>query len=333
MTEKKIVFSGIQPTGCITIGNYIGAISQWKILQKKYFCIYCIADLHAITICPEKYILNKNILDTLSICLACGIKPEESIIFIQSHVPQHAQLNWVLNCFTNFGELKRMTQFKEKQYSNKNVNIGLFNYPVLMAADVLLYQTNKIPVGKDQIQHIELTRNIARRFNSIYGNIFKIPETIINKNGFCIKSLLNPKKKMSKSDINTNNFISLFDDDILVKKKINNAITDSDNPSIIKYDLYRKPGISNLLNILSNITGISIKKLEVELKNETYNDLKKYLIKELCSFLKEIREKYYFYRKNEKYLNNIIFSGAEIAKKYANVSIDKVFNAIGLYKI
>lgn len=329
--RKKIIFSGIQPTGLLTIGNYIGALSQWKKLQKKYFCIYCIADLHSLTIYQKKDILNKNILDTLAIFLACGIDPENSIIFVQSHIPQHVQLNWILNCFTNFGEIKRMTQFKQKiSFNKKNINIGLFNYPILMAADILLYQTSKVPVGKDQIQHIELTRRIAYRFNNIYGNIFTIPEKILNNNGSCIMSLLNPQKKMSKSDSNTNNIISLFDNDFMIRQKIKNAITDSDFPPNIKYDLKNKPGISNLLIILANITNCSIEQLEQNFKNKNYNDLKESIINYLCLFLNKLREKYFLYRKNEKYLKNIIVNGAKKAKKHADFTFKKVSNVIGL---
>ncbi|QJC35815.1 tryptophan--tRNA ligase [Enterobacteriaceae endosymbiont of Donacia sparganii] len=328
--KKKIIFSGIQPTGLLTIGNYIGALSQWKYLQKKYFCIYCIADLHSLTIFQEKNILNKNILDILSVCLACGINPKQSIIFIQSHVPQHSQLHWILNCFTNFGEIKRMTQFKEKIHLNKNVNVGLFNYPILMASDILLYQTNKIPVGKDQIQHIELTRDIAYRFNNIYGNIFTIPEKRLNNYGSCVMSLLDPKKKMSKSDYNNNNIISLFDDDFIIKQKINNAVTDSDYPPNIKYDLKNKPGISNMLIILSNITGHSIKNLEQNFKNKNYKDFKKSVIQNLCLFLNKLRKKYFFYRTNKILLKDIITTGATKAKKYASLTLKKVYDAIGL---
>ncbi|WP_425482910.1 tryptophan--tRNA ligase [Enterobacteriaceae endosymbiont of Donacia bicoloricornis] len=328
---KKIIFSGIQPTGLLTIGNYIGALSQWKELQKKYFCIYCIADLHSLTIYQKKEILNKNILDILAIFLACGIDPENNILFVQSHVPQHVQLNWILNCFTNFGEIKRMTQFKQKMSFHKNINIGLFNYPILMAADILLYRTNKVPVGKDQIQHIELTRNIAYRFNHIYGNIFTIPKKILNhNNGSCIMSLTNPQKKMSKSDSNKNSIINLFDNDDIVKQKIKNAITDSDNPPSIKYDLKNKPGISNLLAILANMTNCSIEQLEQNFKNKNYNNLKESTINHLCLFLNKLRKKYFFYRKDEKYLKYIMMNGSKRAKKHANIILNKVYNIIGL---
>ncbi|QJC30078.1 tryptophan--tRNA ligase [Enterobacteriaceae endosymbiont of Plateumaris sericea] len=334
MLIKPIVFSAIQPTGNLTIGNYIGALKQWKIIQKKFFCIYCIADLHSLTIYQKPNLLNKNVLNTLAVFLACGINPNKNIIFIQSHVPQHTQLSWILNCFTYFGELKRMIQFKEKMllFKNKNINIGLFNYPVLMAADILLYQSEKIPVGKDQIQHIEMVRNIAKRFNSTYGKIFTIPEKIINDQGSSIMSLLNPLKKMSKSDSNSNNIISLFDNNDVITKKIQNAVTDSDIPPNIIYDKINKPGISNLLSIMSNITNNSIQNLEIEFKGKTYNNLKKSIIEHLCIFLNKFRKKYFKYRKNKELLNNIIISGSSEARKKADITLNKVNNVIGLYK-
>ncbi|QJC36216.1 tryptophan--tRNA ligase [Enterobacteriaceae endosymbiont of Donacia cincticornis] len=330
--KKKIVFSGIQPTGLLTIGNYIGALSQWKKLQKKYFCIYCIADLHALTIYQKENVLNKNILDTLSVCLASGIDPKKNIIFIQSHVSQHTQLNWILNCFTNFGVLKRMTQFKKKIHLNKNINAGLFSYPILMAADILLYQTYKVPVGKDQIQHIELVRDIAYRFNKTYGKkIFTIPKKKLHENyGSCIMSLLSPMTKMSKSDDNKNNIITLFDSDLTIRKKIQHAVTDSDNPPNIKFDLKNKPGISNLLIILSNITEISIQKLEYYFYKKNYHDLKEFIIFNLCFFLKKFRKKFFLYRKNETLLKSIIINGAQKAEKYAKSTLKKVHNIIGL---
>ncbi|QJC30527.1 tryptophan--tRNA ligase [Enterobacteriaceae endosymbiont of Neohaemonia nigricornis] len=330
MSQKSIVFSGIQPTGELTIGNYIGALSQWKLMQKKYFCIYCIADLHALTNIQHNNVLQNNILDTLSILLACDIDPLKNIIFLQSDIPYHNQLNWILNCFTHFGELNRMTQFKNKKIYNQQINVGLFNYPILMASDILLYQATKIPVGKDQIQHLELTRTIANRFNNIYGKIFNIPTQIVKKYGNSIMSLLNPLKKMSKSDTNKNNIISLFDNNTTVKKKILHAVTDSDNPPLIIYNTKSKPGISNLLNILSNITNISIKKLEIQFHNKSYMDFKFYLVEKLCTFLTNLRKKYNFYRQNEEYLNNILNNGSKKAKTQALITLNKVYKSLGI---
>ena len=250
---KPIVFSGAQPSGELTIGNYMGALRQWVNMQDDYHCIYCIVDQHAITVRQDAQKLRKATLDTLALYLACGIDPEKSTIFVQSHVPEHAQLGWALNCYTYFGELSRMTQFKDKsaRYA-ENINAGLFDYPVLMAADILLYQTNLVPVGEDQKQHLELSRDIAQRFNALYGEIFKVPEPFIPKSGARVMSLLEPTKKMSKSDDNRNNVIGLLEDPKSVVKKIKRAVTDSDEPPVVRYDVQNKAGVSNLLDILSS---------------------------------------------------------------------------------
>lgn len=331
---KKIVFSGTQPSGTLTIGNYIGALSQWVDMQDKFFCIYCIVDLHAITVKQNSKILQKHILDTIAIYLSCGINPEKSIIFVQSHVPEHTQLNWILNCYTYFSELKRMTQFKKK--SNKleknNINCGLLNYPILMASDILLYNTSFVPVGQDQKQHLELSRNIANRFNVLYNKLlFSIPEPIILKLGSRIMSLMEPNKKMSKSDVNKNNIISLLDHPTLVVKKINKSVTDSDNPPLISYNMKKKSGISNLLNILSNISGESIFDLEKKFKGRVYSDLKRETAQSLCNLLKKLQKNYYQYRKDENYLKKVVQEGAKKASKYAKKTLKKVYQAIGLY--
>ncbi|MFQ8717178.1 MAG: tryptophan--tRNA ligase, partial [Enterobacter hormaechei] len=251
---KPIFFSGAQPSGELTIGNYMGALRQWVSMQDDYHCIYCIVDLHAITARQDPEKLRKATLDTLALYLACGIDPEKSTIFVQSHVPEHAQLGWALNCYTYFGELSRMTQFKDKsaRYS-ENINAGLFDYPVLMAADILLYQTNQVPVGEDQKQHLELSRDIAQRFNALYGDVFKVPEPFIPKSGARVMSLLEPTKKMSKSDDNRNNVIGLLEDPKSVVKKLKRAVTDSDEPPVVRYDVQNKAGVSNLLDILSGV--------------------------------------------------------------------------------
>lgn len=330
---KKIVFSGIQPSGSLTIGNYIGALNQWVNIQDKFNCIYCIADLHAITIQPNSDILRKNVFDTLALYLACGINPSKSIIFIQSHVSEHSQLNWILNCYTNFNELRRMTQFKNK-YKNlkKNTNCGILNYPILMASDVLLYQTNFIPVGADQKQHIELIKSIAYRFNNKFNDdqLFKIPKPLILKRGSRIMSLINTNKKMSKSDINKNNVIFLLEEPELIVKKIHQAVTDSDNPPLINYNIKEKAGISNLLNILSAISGKSILVLETEFKTKMYSQLKHQTSEYLCDLLVSIQKKYYFYRKNKDLLKTIIENGAKKAKIHAQFTIEKVYKSIGL---
>lgn len=331
--NKPIVFSGTQPSGSLTIGNYIGAIRQWVKMQHHYQCMYCIVDLHAITNRNNITCLNKKSLDTLALYLACGIDPKISTIFIQSHVTEHSQLNWILNCYSYFGELKRMTQFKEKieQYKGR-VSLGLFNYPILMASDILLYQSNLVPVGDDQIQHLELTQHIARRFNRKYGTIFTIPKILVPKFGSRIMSLLDPIKKMSKSDPNPNNYITLLDDTDLISKKIKRAVTDSDDPSVICYDPIAKPGISNLLTILSGITEYSMCNLERMFKKRTYAQLKNYVIEALSVMLTQLQQRYYQERSDEYKLNRILYIGAQKARHQANVTLQQVYKAMNLSK-
>lgn len=328
---KPIVFSGTQPSGKLTIGNYIGALRQWVNMQNDYECIYCIADLHAMTTLQHQNKLRISSLDTLAIYLACGIDPKKSIIFIQSHVSEHAQLFWLLNCYTYFGELNRMTQFKNQfnLYSEK-ISAGLFSYPVMMAADILLYQTNQVPIGKDQSQHLELSRNIARRFNNIYSNIFVIPEPYISKRCERIMGLLDPKKKMSKSDSNCNNIITLLENPELVFKKFKHALTDSEKPPKIRYEPINKPGISNLLNILSCLTDISISDLEKEFTGQMYSQFKQVIADTVSKKLKYLQEKYYMFRADENYLYKILHEGAEKAKDKARVTLEKTYSAIGL---
>ncbi|MFI4847424.1 MAG: tryptophan--tRNA ligase [Candidatus Makana argininalis] len=330
---KNIVFSGVQPSGNITIGNYIGCLSKWKDLQDKYDCIYCIADLHSMTVVKNYKKIKKLTLDLIATYIACGVNPVKSIIFIQSHVIEHTYLNWILNCYTNYGELKRMTQFKKKIINkNKNINIGFLNYPILMASDILLYKTNLVAVGYDQLQHLELTKKIAKRFNSIHGKkIFNIPHALISKNKSCIMSLLNPNKKMSKSDINNNNVIYLLENENSIRNKIQNAVTDSDIPPHIHYDPILKPGISNLLNILSFINNISIYKLEKKFCNKNYSIFKKYLSESIFYNIKSFQNKYFELRKEEDYLINIAFDGANKARNKAKTNIENIFNKINFY--
>lgn len=330
---KKIVFSGVQPSGQLTIGNYIGALKQWSSMQNDFNCIYCIVDLHAITVKQNLYLIQKNIFDTVAMYLSCGIDPKKSIIFVQSHVPEHAQLNWIFNCYTYYNELKLMTQFKNKLKNCKNkINCGLLNYPILMASDVLLYKASFVPVGSDQKQHIELIRKIAKRFNIMHDkDFFILPKPIILRVGSRIMSLMNPSKKMSKSDMNKNNVISLLDHPKLIVKKISMAVTDSNNPPLIYYNSKEKSGISNLLNILSAISGKNIFTLEKEFKGKMYSDLKKETSKYLCQLLNNIQIKYYEYRKNEKFLKKIIKEGAFKARIQAKKNLKEVFKKIGLY--
>ncbi|VFS85513.1 Tryptophan--tRNA ligase [Raoultella planticola] len=272
---KPIVFSGAQPSGELTIGNYMGALRQWVSMQDDYHCIYCIVDLHAITARQDPEKLRKATLDTLALYLACGIDPEKSTIFVQSHVPEHAQLGWALNCYTYFGELSRMTQFKDKsaRYS-ENINAGLFDYPVLMAADILLYQTNQVPVGEDQKQHLELSRDIAQRFNALYGEVFKVPEPFIPASGARVMSLLEPTKKMSKSDDNRNNVIGLLEDPKSVVKKIKRAVTDSDEPPVVRYDSRIKPVSPTCWIFFPGLPVRAFAELEQHFEGKMYGHLK-----------------------------------------------------------
>ncbi|QCI24039.1 tryptophan--tRNA ligase [Buchnera aphidicola (Macrosiphoniella sanborni)] len=333
--HKPILFSAIQPSGNLTIGNYIGTMRYWSSMQENYDCLYCIADLHALTTAQKNRLnLKKSILDTLSLYLASGVDPNKSIIFIQSHVHEHSQLNWILNCFSEFSELFRMTQFKQKRKIAKNaiqkINTALFNYPILMAADILLYQTNIVPVGKDQKQHIELTRNIAHRFNSLYGDIFTLPESLISEYGSKIMSLLEPKKKMSKSDINKKNVIYLLDDMHSIIKKINNAVTDSEIPSKIYYDIENKPGISNLLEILSAITNQDITILLKELEGVMYSEFKKIVIDSISKFLYNLQKSYNNYRCDETYLKKIAYEGAIKAQFKSKKTLKRVYDILGI---
>ncbi|WP_456310548.1 tryptophan--tRNA ligase [Serratia proteamaculans] len=328
--SKPIVFSGAQPSGELTIGNYMGALRQWVQMQDDYHCIYCIVDLHAITVRQDPVALRKATLDTLALYLACGIDPQKSTIFVQSHVPEHTQLSWILNCYTYFGELSRMTQFKDKSARyEENINAGLFDYPVLMAADILLYQTTQVPVGDDQKQHLELSRDVASRFNALYGDIFTVPEPIIPKSGARVMSLLEPTKKMSKSDDNRNNVIGLLEDPMSVVKKIKRAMTDGDEPPVVRYDVKEKPGVSNLLDILSGVTGKTMAELEAEFAGQMYGHLKGAVADAVSAMLGELQERYHRYRNDEAFLEQVMRDGAAKARAQAQGTLKKVYEAIG----
>lgn len=330
--NKPIVIGGAQPSGELTIGNYFGAIRQWIKLQNanQYDCLFCIVNQHAITVRQDPKKLKNATLDTLALYLACGIDPQKSTVFVQSQVPQHTELTWVLNCYTYFGELGRMTQFKDKSLRyNENINAGLFNYPVLMAADILLYQANQVAVGDDQKQHLELSRNIALRFNAIYGDIFVIPEPFIPKTGARIMSLQDPTKKMSKSDDNRNNVIGLLEDLKSVEKKIKRAVTDSDLPPTVCHDRRKKPGVSNLLDILSAITEKNTSELVDAFHNKRYGDLKCEVAMQLTDMLAELQSRFSEFRKNETYLYNVMHEGAKKAKIRAQITLNKVYDAVG----
>lgn len=332
--SKPIVFSGAQPSGELTIGNYMGALRQWVKMQDDYECIYCIVDLHAITVRQDAEKLRKATLDTLALYLAVGIDPKKSTIFVQSHVPEHSQLSWALNCYTYFGELGRMTQFKDKsaRYETSNsesITAGLFDYPVLMAADILLYQTNQVPVGEDQKQHLELSRDIAARFNALYGDVFTVPEPFIPKSGARVMSLQEPTKKMSKSDDNRKNVIGLLEDPKAVTKKIKSAMTDSEEPPVIRYDIKNKPGVSNLLDILSGVTGKAIHELEAEFEGQMYGHLKGAVAEAVSGMLTEVQERFNRFRSDEAYLQQVMKEGAEKARARASVTLKKAYEAIG----
>ncbi|MEG0279403.1 MAG: tryptophan--tRNA ligase [Morganella sp. (in: enterobacteria)] len=331
--QKPVVFSGAQPSGELTIGNYMGALRQWVKMQDDYDCIYCIVDQHAITVRQDPAELRKRTLDTLSLYMACGLEPEKNTLFVQSHVPQHAQLGWALNCYTYFGELSRMTQFKDKSARHaENINAGLFDYPVLMAADILLYQTNQVPVGIDQKQHLELSRDIAQRFNAIYGDVFVVPDPFISSGGSRVMALQDPTKKMSKSDDNRNNLIALLEDPKAAAKKIKRAMTDSEEPPRVIYDSANKPGVSNLLDILSGVTGKPVAALEAEFEGQMYGHLKGAVADAVSGMLTTLQTRYHDIRNDDVLLNSVMKEGAEKASARAQVTLDKVYDAIGFVR-
>ena len=330
MDDKKIIFSGVQPSGNITLGNYLGAIKNFVDLQHDYHCCYAIMDMHSITVRQNPQELRKRTLDLLKIYLACGIDPEENLIFIQSHVPAHAQLAWILNCYTYMGELSRMTQFKDKSAKHAdNINAGLFTYPVLMAADILLYQADLVPVGKDQMQHIEITRDIAQRFNSIYGDVFKIPEGFMPKNGAKVMSLTEPTKKMSKSDENPKAYISILDDFNVMAKKIKSAVTDSEGVIEYRENDETKAGINNLLCIMSAVTGRSIEEIVSDYSGKGYGDFKADVAEAVVECIRPIRTRYDELSNNKDYLVGIYEKGAEKANAMAQRTLRKVYKKVG----
>jgi len=329
-STKPIVLSGCQPSGQLTLGNYLGALRQWVAMQATHDCLYMIVDLHAITLRQNPAELNQACLDGLALYLACGIDPNKSTIFMQSHVPEHAQLSWVLNCYTQMGELNRMTQFKDKSQKNQsNVNVGLYAYPVLQAADILVYQANEVPVGEDQKQHLELTRDVATRFNNIYGDVFTLPEPCIPKDGARVMSLQEPNKKMSKSDQNTNNVIGLLEDPKILTKKIKRAVTDSDEQANIYYDVAEKPGVSNLLSLLSATSGNSIDSLVGQYTDKMYGHLKGDVAESVVSLVKPIQSEYARIRQDLPYLHEVMHQGSAKAREKASETLAKVYKAVG----
>lgn len=322
----KRVFSGVQPTGEIHIGNYLGAMKQFVALQDDYECFFCAVDLHALTVPQDPRVLREKTIELAALYLAIGLDPKKVTIFIQSHVPAHAELAWLLQCMTYFGELNRMTQFKDKSKGKESVSVGLFTYPDLMAADILLYNTHYVPVGEDQKQHLELTRDIAQRFNNRFGDTFVIPEPMILKVGARIMSLSDPTKKMSKSDSDSNNSINLLDEPTVIKKKIMRAVTDSE--SEIRLDWENKPGVSNLLTIYSLFTGIGIEKVADKFKGQGYGTLKKELVEVVIDRLTAIQKNYK--ELSRDYVLKVLKEGAERAQAVAEKTLNEVKEKMGL---
>jgi len=327
---KPVVLSGCQPSGQLTIGNYMGALRQWVSMQDSHNCHFMLVDLHAITVRQDPQALRNATLDGLALYMACGLDPERSTLFLQSHVPEHSQLAWILNCYTQMGELNRMTQYKDKsQKQESNMNAGLFTYPVLMAADILLYNANEVPVGNDQKQHLELARDIATRFNNIYGDVFKVPEPFIPQHGARIMSLQDPTKKMSKSDDNANNYIGLLEEPKKIAKKIKRAVTDSDELARIYFNPEEKPGVSNLLTLLSGATGRSIHDLVPEYEGKMYGHLKGDVADAVVAFLEPMQERFHEIRSDEAMMNAVLAKGAAKAREVAADTVCRVHNAVG----
>ena len=330
MDRKKIILSGIQPSGSLCIANYMGAIRNWVSLQNDYDSIFLIVDLHSLSVKQVPSELRQRCLSFAAQYIACGIDPDKSTIALQSHISQHAELSWVLNSLTYMGELNRMTQFKDKSKKNKkNINAALFTYPVLMASDILLYQADLVPVGQDQKQHLELTRNIAERFNNQYSDTFTIPEPYIPKYGSRIMSLQDPNNKMSKSDDNLNNIISLLDEPLVIKKKIKRAVTDSGSEIIFDE---KRLGLANLMTIYSIVTGDNISKIETDYQGKMYSDFKNDLSDIIIEFLSPIQVEYELLMKDRGEIERILKNGAEKAKNKAYKTLDKVYRKIGLVK-
>ncbi len=325
--QSKIVYSALKPTGDLQLGNYVGALKNMVKLQDEYRCIYTVADMHSITVDTVPADLRRRTYDFMALFMAIGLDPDKSILFVQSHVPQHAQLAWVLDCNTQFGEASRMTQFKDKSLkAPENVNLGLFTYPTLMAADILLYQADLVPIGKDQKQHLELARDIAQRFNSKYSPTFVVPDGIFPKVGAKIGNLLEPTTKMGKTDDNTNGVVFLLDDEDTIMRKFKRAVTDSGHDIVFSED---KPGISNLITIYSVFNNKSIEDVEREFSGASYADFKIKVGEAVSEYLKPIREKHAYLMQNKDYLEQIMREGAEKASRIANKTLSKVYRKVG----
>ena len=324
------MLSGIQPSGDLTLGSYLGAIKNWSARAEEFDCYYFMADLHSITVRQNPADLRRRTLEQLAQYIACGLDPEKNTLFVQSHVPAHTQLGWVLDCYTMFGELSRMTQFKDKSAKNAdNINAGLFTYPALMAADILLYQPDYVPVGDDQKQHVELCRDIATRFNNIYGDVFKIPEPYIPKIGARIMSLSNPTGKMSKSDKDPNGCVYLRDAPEVIARKFKRAVTDSDTENCVHFDAARKPGVSNLMSIYAACTGKTLESIEQEFAGQGYGVFKTAVGEAVIEALRPVREESDRLLKDKAYLEQVYRDGAEKASYIANKTVRKVYKKVG----
>lgn len=327
INDKKVLFSGMQATGNLTLGNYLGALKNWVALSDEYECFYSVVDLHSITVRQDPAVLRKRARALLTLYIAAGLDPEKNCIYYQSHVSGHAELSWILSCFTYMGELNRMTQFKDKAAKHAdNINAGLFTYPVLMAADILLFQSDVVPVGIDQMQHLELTRDVAQRFNAIYGDVFTIPEAYIGKTGAKIMSLQDPAKKMSKSDENPNGSIYLMDDPDTIMRKCKRAVTDSMAQIVYSDD---QPGVKNLLNIYCACTGKTPDEAVKEFDGKGYGEFKMAVGEEVVSVLKPIQDRVKELEKDKVYIDNVIKNNAEKASYYANKTLRKVQKKVG----
>ena len=327
-TQKKRILSGIQPSGDLTLGSYLGAIRNWAALADEYDCYYMLADMHTITVRQVPADLRRHTLTQLAAYIACGLDPQKNTLFVQSHVPAHAQLGWVLDCYTMFGELSRMTQFKDKSAKNAdNINAGLFTYPALMAADILLYQADLVPVGGDQKQHVEICRDIATRFNGIYGDVFKLPEPYIPKVGARIMSLTSPDSKMSKSDKDPNGCVYMLEKPEDILRKFKKAVTDSE--ACVRYDPKEKPGVSNLMQIYSVCTGRDFAAIETEFAGHGYGDFKAAVGEAVVELLRPIREETDRLLADKAGLQAIYRDGAERAARVANRTLGKVYKKIG----
>ena len=328
--EKKRMLSGIKPSGDLTLGSYLGAIKNWAERSEEYDCFYFMADLHAITVRQNPADLRRRTLEQLAQYIACGLDPEKNTLFIQSHVRQHAELGWVLNCYTMFGELSRMTQFKDKSAKNAdNINGGLFTYPSLMAADILLYQPDYVPVGEDQKQHVELCHTIARRFNGVYGDVFKLPEPFVPKVGARVMSLTNPSAKMSKSENEDTGRVLVMDTPETIMRQFKRAITDSDTENCVHYDKENKPGVSNLMTIYSACTGKSFQEIEAEFAGCGYGKFKPAVGEVVVETLRPIREEATRIMKDKAYLEQVYRDGAEKAGYVAEKTLRKVYKKVG----